>query len=361
MRDSTAQTTEEWVFIAKSIGELADSQVPAMRCMVMAGLVAESVSDWMVLAKAWAQGDDDELSRQCMAKAEAVAEVSDEVDDWTTVGDSWAEMGYHDKAVEIARERLEPREWPYLAQLEQSREELPAGTTALDWIEPGMTERAAHDVLGNISEQTESSYTDTAHALVSAENLTESTQDWILIAKAWIEKLQNSEEAKRCMKEAESAIDTPHDRVLLAKAWKDHFDDLQAAIRCLVRELGVLPGSGLTELDSWFDHGDSDRDEGYRAAHYSFTLSEPGEVTIDLFAQRDDGASTGLYLISGDTFTGNVIVEADGAVETEDYEDFEYRTLCRIRRSLNSGAYSIEARSDMPVDFTIDISLSSSA
>ena len=87
----------------------------------MAGIAAESVSDWVFLARAWTQDfDDTELAWQCMAKAEAVAEDSEEVDDWTLVGDMWAEMGYHNKAIEIAREQFEPMEWPHLDELRRS-------------------------------------------------------------------------------------------------------------------------------------------------------------------------------------------------------------------------------------------------
>jgi len=356
-----AKTTEEWVFVAKSIGELAGSQGQAMRCMIMAGIVAESTSDWVILAKAWAQDfDDAELARQCVGKAEAAAEDSDEEDDWTIVGDMWAELGHHDKAVAIAREQFEPMRWPHLAELESAFGEFPAGTTVLDWIEPGMTGRAARDLLENLSEQTESSYTDTACALVSAERFTDNTRDWTLIAKAWMEKLQNSEEANRCMEEAEDAIDIPHDRMVLAMAWKDHLNDLQAAIRCVVHELGVLTGSGLTDSDSWDRDCESDRRKGYCAAHYSFTLPEPGEVKIALTVEAE-GADLGLYLIRGDTFTGEVMVEAQSEVLNGDDDFDEPYTLSSIRRSLTGGAYTVEATSDMATDFRIDISLSDSA
>ena len=361
MRDSVAKTTEEWVFVARSIRELTDSQVQAMRCMVMAGLAAESVSDWVILARAWTQDlDDIELAWQCMAKAEAAAEDSDEVDDWTIVGDMWAEMGYHNKAVAIAREQFEPMEWPHLGELEGAFGELPAGTTVLDWIEPGMTERAARDLVERANEQTESGYTDIAYALVSAERFADNTRDWTLIAKAWMEKLQNSEEARRCMGEAEDAIDIPHDRILIAKAWREHFNDLQAAIRCIVHELGVLTGPGLTDNDSWNPDCESDRKQGYCAEHYSFTLAEPGEITISLTSDEEH-ADLGLYLISGDTFTGEVIEEAQSEVLNDDDDFDEPYTLSRIRRSLASGEYTAEATSDRATDFRIDISLSNSA
>ncbi len=349
------------MFVARSIGGLTDSQGQTMRCMVMAGMVAESVSDWVILARAWAQDfDDSELARQCMAKAEGEAEESGEVDDWTIVGDMWAKMGFHNRAVEIARQQFEPMEWPYLGELRSTFGEFPAGTSALDWVEPGMTERAARDLVERANELPESGYTDIAFTLVSAERFADNTRDWTLIARAWMDILQNPEEAKRCMGEAEDAIDVPHDRILIAKAWKEHFNDLQAAIRYMVHELGSLTGHGLTDSDSWNSDRESDRKKGYCAEHYSFTLSEPGEVTIVLTAD-EEVAALGLYLISGDTFTGEVIEEAQSEV-VNDNDDFEEPySLSRIRRSLTSGAYTVEATSDMAIDFRIDISLSNPA
>ncbi len=359
MKNSKAKTTEEWVFVARSIGELTDSQVQAMRCMVMAGIAAESVSDWVILARAWTQGfDDTELAWQCMAKAEAVAEDSEKVDDWTLVGDMWAELGYHKKAIEIAREQFQPMEWTHLDELRRSFGEFPPGTTSLDWVEPGMSERAARDLVERANEQT--GYTDIAFILLSAERLADSTRDWTLIAKAWMEKLQNSEEAKRCMGEAEEAIDIPRDRIVIAKAWKEYFNDLQAAIRFIVHELGILTGPALTDSNSWDSDCESDRKKGHCTEHYSFTMSEPGEITIILTADEED-ADLGLFLISGDTFAGEVLEEAGSEVLNDDDGFDEPYILSRIRRSLASGAYTVEATSDRAIDFRIEISLSSSA
>ena len=360
MRDCPAKTTEEWVFVARSIGELTESQVQAMRCMVMAGIAAEGVSDWVILARAWTQDfDDTELALQCMAKAEADAEDSDEVDDWTVVGDTWAEMGHHNRAVEIAREQFEPMEWPHISELKRAFGEFPAGTTVLDWIEPGMTGSAARDLVERAIEQTGSDYTDIAWTLLSAERFADNTRDWTLIAKAWMDKLQNSEEAKRCMGEAKDAIDVPYDWILLAMAWKDDFNDLQAAIRCIVHDLGVLTGPALTDSNSWNPDCESDRKKGYCAEHYSFTLPGPGEITIALATDEVD-AALGLFLISGDTFTGEVLEEAESEVVNDDDDLDEQYTLSRIRRSLTSGAYTVEAMSDYAVDFNIDISLTDS-
>ena len=361
MSDNVAKTTEEWVFVARTIGELTDSQGQAMRCMAMAGMAAESVSDWVILARAWAQDfDDAALAWQCMAKAEADAEDSGEVADWTIVGDMWAEMGYHNKAIEIAREQFEPMEWPHLGELRRAFGEFPAGTTELDWIEPGMTGRAARDLVERANEQTGAGYTDIAYTLLSAECFADNTRDWTLIAKTWMEKLQNSGEAKRCMGEAEDAIDMAHDRILIAKAWKEHFNDLQAAIRYMVHELGVLTGPTLTDSDSWHSDCESDRKKGYCAEHYSFTLAEPGEITIELTSDEED-AVLGLNLISGDAFAGEVIEEVGSEVVNDDDDFDEPYTLSRIRRSLTGGAYTVEATSDRELEFRIDISLSNSA
>ena len=359
MRDRVAKTTEEWVFVARSVGELTDSQGQAMRCMVMAGVAAESVSDWIMLARAWSQDfDDTGLASQCMARAEAAAEDSDEVEDWTLVGDMWAELGHHDKAVAIAREQFEPMEWPHLGELERAFGEFPAGTTVLDWVEPGMTERAARDLVGQVNEQTDFSYTDIAYALVSAERFADNTRDWTRIAKAWLEKLQNLEEAQRCMREAEDAVDIPHDWLVIARAQKEHFNDVQAAIRCLVHEFGLLAGPALADINGWDSDCESDRKKGYCAKHYSFSLAEPGEVTIALTTD-EEAAALGLLLIRGDTFTGEVLEEAESEVVNEDGGDDLPYTLSRIRRILTSGTYSVEATSDRATDFRIHISLSS--
>ena len=69
----------------------------------------------------------------------------------------------------------------------------------------------------------------------------------------------------------------------------------------------------------------------------------------------------GLFLISGDTFAGEVLEEA-GSEVVNDNDDFdEPYALSRIRRRLTSGAYTVEATSDLAIDFRIDISLSNSA
>ena len=160
------------------------------------------------------------------------------------------------------------------------------------------------------------------------------------------------------MVEAEDAIDIPHDRILIARAWKEHFDDLSAAIGSLVNGLGVLAGPPLSDSNSWYYGCDSDRKQGYCAEHYSFTLPEPGEITIALTAEEED-VVLGLFLISGDTFTGEVLEEAGSEIANDEFG--QRYTFSRIRRSLNSGAYTVEATSDSAIDYRIDISLSNSA
>ena len=175
-----------------------------------------------------------------------------------------------------------------------------------------------------------------------------------------IGKVKIKAAAKRCMGEAEEAIDIRRDRIVIAKAWKAHFNDLQAAIRFIVHELGVLTGPALTDSNSWDSDCESDRKKGHCAEHYSFTLSEPGEITITLTSDEED-AVLGLFLISGDTFAGEVLEEAESEV-VNDSDDFdEPYTLSRIRRSLAGGVYTVEATSDLAIDFRIDISLSNSA
>ena len=359
MSGDVAKTAQEWVFVATSAEKMAESQSVALRCMVMAVLAAERVSDWLMLARTRAQAfHDPELARQCMANAEAHAEDFEDEDDWTVIGDVWAELGYPSKAVQIAREQFEPMPWPHLDDLTKSVGEFPPGTTVLDWVEQGMTERAIRDLLKIASEQGGSSYTDVAWKVVSAEHFADCSLDWTRIAKAWMENLNNVEEAKRCMQEAEDAVDVRHDWILIARAWKEDFGDIERAIRCIVADLGVLTSSPLTDQNTWEADCESDRRSGSYSEHYSFTLAEAGEVTIELSSEEDNSILC-QYLIEGNAFTGEVLEEAWG--EFADDDDGETYSVSRICRSLSNGTYTVEATCDWPAEFNFKIFLGSTS
>ena len=54
MEEKTAQTTAEWVFVARSLVQLPGSEGQAIDCMRRAENEAESVTDWIDLASVWA-------------------------------------------------------------------------------------------------------------------------------------------------------------------------------------------------------------------------------------------------------------------------------------------------------------------
>ena len=87
MQENTAKTATEWVFVARSVGQLPDSQSQTLRCMARAGLAAQDVADWLAVAQAWAQDfDDTEMARQCIEKAESTAE---ELEEWILIAKAW--------------------------------------------------------------------------------------------------------------------------------------------------------------------------------------------------------------------------------------------------------------------------------
>ena len=87
MESGTAETTSEWVFVARSVGQLPNGQAQALGCMARAQVVAESVTDWLNVALAWHQDFDDlDLARQCLALAEAKAGY--DPDAWEHIAES---------------------------------------------------------------------------------------------------------------------------------------------------------------------------------------------------------------------------------------------------------------------------------
>ena len=92
---------------------------------------------------------------------------------------------------------------------------------------------------------------------------------------------------------------------------------------------GAFPGA-------WAPGCDSEDRPGRHAQFYTFTLGEPGEVTITL---ESGDADTSLYLREGDARTGTSLHEND------DHEGagLTRSTDSQIRESLPAGAYTIEA------------------
>ena len=418
MEGKMAQAAEEWVFVARSVAVLADSQNQALRCMARAGVLARDVHDWVTVAVAWAQDFlDPELALQCMSEAQSQAEDSEDSDDWLRISGAWAEMGHCNKAAEIVRKHIEPRTWQYLAELQNRSAEFPPGTTALDWIEPGMTRRASRDLVEEAREQINSSYFEAIRLLVEAEALADSSRDWTRIARAWVETFQDSDSAEYCMEKAEDSVDSLYDWVLIAKAWAAYFGDSDAAIRCMEEaedeadtfedysEIEEAWRQGIQGLDSSIrnnalqrilnkaeveEYGDvvlkAITDQGNREQGAVVDLgvltgpsvSQVGTWGNECLSRRREGSyaryysftlaraaevtidltspiDTYLYLISGDVYSGEVLDEDDDGLNDSD---------SRITCSLAAGAYAVEVTTFPEEEagaFTLEISLSSPA
>ncbi len=322
MQESTAKTAAEWVFVARSVAQLPGSQDHALRCMARAGLTAQDLVDWLAVAKAWAQDfNDSEMARQCLEKAESIAEGSDDSDDWIRLARIWKEDFQDSDNV----------------------------TRCLEVIEADA----------------------------------EDTDDWIRIAKIWKENFQDTENAIRCMTEAEELAESFEDYSAIEETWRVDFRDVDrdivnSAIQRLVDagdNEGYFDGfrawlAAQHESDSESDESpsapvrptapitgawDSDcvsmRRPGCYAKYYRFTLREAAQVTIDLSSSID----TYLYLIDGDEPTGTVLDENDdrddGAEGLGEYDS-------RIRHSLGPGTYIVEATTfheEEAGEFTLNI------
>ena len=224
-----AQTTMEWIMTAKSVAQLPLGQDYALRCLARAGIVAESASDWVAIAESWKEDfEDPATAGECLGKAESIADVTNE--GWYEIAEARAAMGEFSKVVEICKERLEETTWSRIKEIE-AKVPLPAGTTALDWIEPGETAKASDGSAEEADDAMENDYVvDGIKNLVDAERFAENTREYIRIAarwRKWFPTLQNAEE---CMERAEEAVDIPTDRVLLAICWKENFQNIGKAV-----------------------------------------------------------------------------------------------------------------------------------
>ena len=233
MQENTAQTASEWVFIARRVAQLPDGKAQALSCMARALLLADSASDWIALTRAWYQDfNDADMARQCLTKAESCAEESEDSDKWPEVAETWVAMGDYAQAAKIYRDWFEPMPWQYLTQLKPLTEAVP-GTSVLDWVEPGMSNRASQDLAIEAEESLNNNPAMAVHFLVSAESLAERSTDWIRIARIWREKFQCLDIAEWCMEKAEDSVDDRDDWLRIIRIWKEDFQDLGEARRCI--------------------------------------------------------------------------------------------------------------------------------
>ena len=387
----SAQTTTEWIFVARSLLGTANGQDQALRCMARAGMRAANANDWIATAAAWHEDFADlGMARECLEKAELLAEGTGE--GWDDIVEAWAGMKDFRKVVELCREVHEPRPWPCLAEIE-SQGPLPQGTTVLDWIEPGETRQASRQAVENAVNAMENEDTlEAIRYLIDAESLAESTEDYLRIAERWRGWFPELEESERIMAEAEEAVDTPSDWVRIALKWKDDFQNYDHAVACMWQpkggssadwedvlrawrddfqdldnfrlalnkaysevesfesmtsmvledldaydliekaslvDLGTLTENPVSRVAAWDKGRHSEHRQGSLAGHYRFNTSRAGEAKIFLTSDVDNY----LYLIRGEDPKGEAIA-VDQGEGTE--------ALSLITFNLVTGTYTIE-------------------
>ena len=332
MLEDTATNTEDWIFVARSVAKLPDSQCLASQCMEMAFSAAGDARDWVLLATTWSR-------------------------DFKSAG-----MAASDLAIAEGR-AYAPHTWIMIADVWQK--ELQHSAAA-------------------------------ARCLEQAETIAESTDSWIQIAKAWMTTLQDSHAAVRCLVKARdvakgleyhealekrapgmsaSLISEAIRRLTHDADVEGYVETLQAAVSDyisrrpdVVLDLGILTGDAV-ESGSWGTDCMSERREGSYARYYRFTLPHAADVTFELVSNE----YTYLYLISGEAHDGEVIAKdtdfehLDECTEFEqvDIDDevyfrdrLEFRT--RISRNLPAGNYAVEVTTYYEVkrdSFNLEITL----
>ena len=75
----SAQTTTEWILVARSLVATANGDDQALRCMARAGMQAANAGDWLAMAAAWKDHfADPAMARECLQKAELLVKETGE-------------------------------------------------------------------------------------------------------------------------------------------------------------------------------------------------------------------------------------------------------------------------------------------
>ena len=396
-------TATEWIFRARSLARTANGHEQALRCMARAGLRAASVYDWIATAAAWgADFEDPDMARECLGKAELVAEETGE--GWDEIIGAWVGMKDFQRVVEICREVHQPRPWPRIAEI-QNQGPFPLGTSVLDWIEPGESALASRQAVGAADSAMEGR--DTLEAikyLIDADSMAESTADYIRIAGRWRQWFPELGEFERMMARVEEVVDTPEEWVRIALKWKIDFQDYDKAVACLLAaeqcggsgidswecilatwkddfsdpdnfrsaltgaygeeipfdrltsmvvenlgayeliekaslvDLGTLSDRTVSRVAAWDDGFRSERGERNLAGYYRFNLPQSGDITVFLKSDVDNY----LYLIQGKEPSGEVILMD----QDEGYDE----ALSMIKLHLDAGTYVVEAATEQTPD-----------
>lgn len=290
-----AQTATEWIFVARSLAQTANGQDLALRCMAHATMQAEDVNDWVIAAIAWqADFGDSDLARECLEKAELIAAEAGE--GWDDIADAWAGMKNLRKVVDICREWHEPMPWSRIDEI-KSQGPLPPGTSVLDWIEPGETERAPHQAIENANAAMQGGSTvEAVRYLIDAENLADNTRGYLTVAASWQRWFPELPEARETMEKAETAVDTTNDWIQIALKWKEDFQDYDEAVVCM-RAAESRPdylGPSSATVEQWelilrvWKEDFQDLDNFRRALNMAFSeLESFEEATLMVIGELD--------------------------------------------------------------------------
>ena len=294
--ENTAETATEWIFVAKSLLRTTSGWDQALRCIARAGLRAENIQDWIATAVAWEfDFKDSDMARECLGKAERIARETGE--DWDEIMDAWAGMNDFRRVVEICREVHEPRPWPRIAEI-QSQGPLPTGTSVLDWLEPGESMQASRQAVESADSAMGNG--DTVEAiryLIDAENMGESTRDYLRISDRWRTWFPDLDEFEKTMVRAEEVVDTVMDWVRIALKWKNDFQNYDQAVGCMsaAEQFGskfMLGGIGVSDweclLGTWKEEF-QDTDAFRRLLNIAYDESEPFDQLTSMVVEDLDG------------------------------------------------------------------------
>ncbi len=259
MQENTAKTATEWVFVARSVGQLPDGQDQALRCMARAGVLAQSVEDWIAVAKAWAQDFDDAgMARQCVAKAKSIAKNSA---DWNQIADIEEKIVYYSQDINYRSEFSETNPPTGNYVVPNAAVLANADKRSMEWVSD-----AAEQLY---------TYRNTQQAIQymrQAEATAVNSMDWTYVAINWLQDYSATDNAYQCMTRAESTAEFSFDWSFIASIWKDYFYNQPNAVRCMEQaEASAVISKEWEEIANfWKVLGDDER-SGFalRKAGYS--------------------------------------------------------------------------------------------
>ena len=165
---------------------------------------AEGSWDWLRIARAWKEIEEDAEARRCLTQAERLAE---DAFDWREAAEGWKEFLDDDNEARRC-----------LAQVERLAKHF------FDWRRVA---QGWKNILGDEGEA--------RRCLAQAERLADGTFDWTWVAEEWKEVLDDDNEARRCLAQAERLAEDSFDWRVVAESWKEILGDKDEFRKCLAK------------------------------------------------------------------------------------------------------------------------------